>query len=156
MKLPARFTVTRPQGGPDGDSVKILIQDAVSGCKVCEVRIDPRAMMDAITGSASQKCEVVWRPSGLGKKPEVKGEFVPRVTPLPGEERPEQAARATAPFEVDDWKPIVGGYGNMHRFVRKDGVEGYNVSFRRLVELTPDALEAEANKIREEWKNDGY
>lgn len=153
MKLPASLTISRPQGGPDDGMVKIAIYDSVSNCQVCELTIEPAAFCDMLTGSARQPCEATWRPQGIGKKTELKSVHVPRIERRGTESREETGRRAIAPFEVDGWTARYGDYGNMHRFSHKGSGgtgEGYSVTFTRLVELTPEALEAEANRIRAE------
>lgn len=147
---PAAVSISRPSYGNGDKFIEVTIRDRISGCQIVEVKIPLEAFAEALTGLSEVPAEASWRVKNLLKKHEVKQVKVPLIEgedfPL-GDARDDYAARACAPFEVDGWKASTKDFGNPHRSTGYK--EGYNVTFHRYVEATPEDIEAEWERERE-------
>ena len=139
--LPGKITISRPiDSHAASEYISITIQDRLSHNRVVEVRVPLDNFSKALTGQGYLDCELKYPDqSRIGKKNEVKKEFVPFHEYNPTEE---QLTSALEPFEVDGWKGRRGDLTNHHKYAVKDGdVKGQWVVFERYVETQEEDLQ---------------
>lgn len=121
-------------------TMKIELQDEVSGLRFLEVELAASDLMLACTGLAGLPCEFELRYlESVGKRREYKEEIVPIPT-LGASVTDESISKAFEPFEVDGWKGSQIDARNHHRFVEYKGEYSlYRVGFTRFIDSSTEA-----------------
>lgn len=134
------ITITRQTNSKTGDSIRIGIEDSISGIVFVTLTLSPKQLTLALTGLASRPCTMqLYAIENIGKKRKIKQERVPYKTISHRRfSITEIAAKKEAlmPFEIEGWYGNADDLGNYHRGNDEDG---YIVTFTRFVndELAP-------------------
>jgi hypothetical protein len=143
-KLKGSITISRPSCSSGEEFITVEVEDRISGCTILKAYIDLAEFSRAITGLGYVKCELdYFSQAPVGKKREVKTEFVPFEHHYSKDKKKEEARKleAVKPFEVDGWKHhYLDDLGNHHRSATKEGVRGYNIGFIRFVETEDEKV----------------
>ena len=133
---PGNLTISRPSYSDGTKVIRITVEDELSGIEFLTVEVGLEQFAEALTGLGAMDCQLEVYPDQIGKRAERKAEWVPmEITFLLDGAAREAAHRvALAPFEVDGWRAIGGRLGNRHYHSKRDGQDGYTVSFVRYVE----------------------
>lgn len=117
--MDGKITISRTTHSKEGDSIRIRVQDNLSGVSFIEVQMTLENFALALTGLGYVDCGFeLFRPDLVGKIEQNKTEFVPlRDTFWATDEERQEALRA---FEVDGWKARNGDIKNSHNYT-KDG-----------------------------------
>lgn len=118
----------------DGDYWTIEIKDDTSSVRFAKLKIKA-ADVPKLFAQRHTPCEIeLSNLDMIGTTRETKSEFVPgELTEYRRNERRIQELEAVMPYEIDGWKARQGDFGNGHRSAKRDGVNGYNVTFIRFV-----------------------
>lgn len=137
MRLKGTLSIVRRSGGPGPDHgcVGLILVDEASRAKFLEIEIPFHEFGKAVAGMSEQPCEFEVRMKApLGMRHEHKTELVPVLPFTQREDRPEWAASALSPFEVDGWKGTTADLFNGHRREENQAGETFQrVSFHRHV-----------------------
>ncbi len=132
LNLPGAISITRSSSG----TIRISIEDKVSGTRVLEAQMGLGAFAEAITGLGNQPLEMeLYAHAPWGKRREMKQHPVKVADVLPNYARqPEQfkaaAALALEPHQRDGWIGSHSDIGNMHRGLRWEAGLLYGVADR--------------------------
>lgn len=120
LSLPGAISITRSSD----DTIRISIEDKVSGTRVLEAKMALGAFAEAITGLGNQPIGMeLYAHAPWGKRRQTKQHPVKVANDLPNYARqPEQfraaAALALEPHQRDGWIGSDSDIGNMHRGLR--------------------------------------
>ena len=130
-KLAGKISIVRSSSGRES-WIEIEVGDAVSGCRLVDVKMELETFAEALFGRGYCECQLEYFDQcPVGQRREVKTEVVD-ASGLDWRKDTNEAERVLAPFEVDGWKGTVDDLYNHHRgpvnarrvgFVRFVGVE---------------------------------
>lgn len=136
-QLPGRITISR-HTGTQKHYMSVEIDDAASGTRVLEFRLEMEEFAMAVTGHGYVPGTIVWFDNNrVGTRHEHKVERVqlPEGFNRSAEDRKAEAAPILAPHEVDGWKGVVSDLFNHHRQKHTSGQQwSAEVAFHRWVD----------------------
>lgn len=127
----AKVSIHRMHGGDGTHPIRIEIEDATSGTRVCEISMSLENFAEAITGLSACKAKGHLWDGPVGYKSEYKivNIFMPSGY-VRTENQKAVGGKYLAPYEVDGWKGRVDDLFNHHK---NSGENTYRVSFHRHV-----------------------